>query len=40
MLVDARAGVMQLLQTRVADLHSLAGALIEEETLNSKQVCV
>ena len=31
---------MQLLQTRVDDLHSLAGALIEVETLTSKQVCV
>eukprot|EP00983_Pelagomonas_calceolata_P071858 1151437-Pelagomonas_calceolata.AAC.2 len=36
-LVEARTGVMELLQSHVTELHSLAGALIEVETLTSKQ---
>jgi len=37
-LVEARTGVMELLQSHVTELHSLAGALIEVETLTSKQI--
>lgn len=38
MLVEARESVKALLTARLADLHALAGALIEHETLTSADI--
>jgi hypothetical protein len=38
MLVDARQGVMTLMTSRLPDLHALAGALLEHETLTADQI--